>query len=145
MMSTLHALDHTARLAEILTEGGLLKASKGAARDGRLTELGVNAMRAAGEIGNSITSEGALSPKAPPIGWKVSSEIATALTEIHDAASELDALQRDYRATTIGAVASGELTAADAFTLMETARRLDVIVHHAWQASAHLLGHGDAP
>lgn len=143
MTSTLHALDHAARLAEILADDGLpIPPQDG---DTRLIELSAKAMRAAQEIGSSITSESALSAKAPPIGWNVSPEIAKALSELHDAASELDALQRDYRAATLGSVAPGELTAADAFARIETARRLDNIVHHAWRSSAHLLGRGDVP
>ncbi|MBW9118308.1 Na/Pi cotransporter family protein [Rhizobium cauense] len=145
MTNTLHALDHASRLVEILADDGLPKTSQSADRDTPLIELSVKAMRAAQEIGNSITSESALSVKAPPIGWNVSPEIARALTEIHDAASELDALQRDYRAATLGSVAPGELTAADAFARIETARRLDNIVHHAWRSSAHLLGRANIP
>lgn len=145
MTNTLHALDHASRLVEILADDGLPETSKSADRGTPLIELSVKAMRAAQEIGSSITSESALSVKAPPIGWNVSPEIAKALSELHDAASELDALQRDYRAATLGSVAPGELTAADAFSRIETARRLDNIVHHAWRSSAHLLGRGNIP
>ncbi|TCL70363.1 Na/Pi symporter [Rhizobium sp. BK251] len=145
MTSTLHALDHASRLVELLSDGTLPGSPAGAGHDSRLAELCVKAMRAAQEIDDSITSEAALSLQAPPIGWNVSAEIAKALTVMEGAASELDALQRDYRAATLASAARGDLTAADAFSRIETARLLDQIVHHAWRSSAHLLGLGEVP
>jgi phosphate:Na+ symporter len=145
LTSILHALDHASRLAEVVADGVLPGSPAGAGDDLRLTELCRKAMRAAQEISGSITSETALSAKASPIGWNVSAEIARALREMEGAAWELDDLQRDYRAATLASVAAGELTAADAFTRIETARRFGRIVHHAWRSSAHLLGHGEVP
>src|SRR5262249_4199616 len=143
MTSTLHALDHASRLLELLADGGgPLQQAVGAPRDLRAADLCTRAMRAAGGVGGSITSEGPLSAQAAPIGWSASSEVAAALAELEGAAGELDALQRDHRAATLASVAPGELTAADALARIDAARRLDRIAHHAWRSAAHLLGRG---
>src|SRR5262245_57056256 len=146
MTSTLHALDHASRLVEILANGGLPKQPPtqpaSAPNDIRAAELCTQAMRGAQAVGGSITSESALSTRAAPIGWSVSPEVAAALAEAEAAARELDALQRDHRATTLALVAPGKLTAADALARIDAARRLDRIAHHAWRSAAHLLGRG---
>ena len=140
LTSTLHALDHAGRLAEILAGG--VPVGQGAAQDARAAGLCAQAMRAVQAVGGSITAETALSTQAAPIGWKVTPEVAAALGEAEGAAGELDALQRDHRAATLAAVAPGELTAADALARIDTVRQLDALAHHAWRASAHLLGCG---
>lgn len=142
MTSTLHALDHASRLVEVVAGGGFPGRPAGVSHDLRAAALCRQALRAAQTVGGSITSESALSARAPPIGWSVSSEVAAALAEAGGAARELDALQRDHRAATLASVAPGKLTAADAFARIDGARRLDRIAHHAWRSSAHLLGRG---
>ena len=99
-------------------------------------------MRAAQAVGGWITREAALSAQAAPIGWSASSEVVAALAEAEGAARELDALQRDHRATTLASVAPGKLTAAESFARIDIVRRLDRIAHHAWRSAAHLLGRG---
>jgi phosphate:Na+ symporter len=99
-------------------------------------------MHATQAIGSSITCESALSAQAAPIGWSISPEVAAALSEVESAAKELETLQREHRAMTLASVAPGRLAAADAFARIDTARRLDRIVRHAWRSSAHLLGRG---
>src|SRR5262249_58840153 len=94
MTSTLHALDHASRLVEVLADGGLPGQQAGAPHDLRAAELCAQALRAAQVVAGSITSECALSAKAAPIGWNVSSEVAAALTEAESAAKELAAPQR---------------------------------------------------
>lgn len=143
MTSTLHALDHASRLMEVLADNRLPTKPAEAPSDRRAAELCTQAMRAAQAVGDSITSESALSTQAVPIGWSVSHEVDAALTEVEGAAKELAALQRDHRAATLAAVAPGKLTAADAFARIEAARRLDRIAHHAWRSAAHLLGRGE--
>jgi phosphate:Na+ symporter len=137
--STLHALDHASRLAEVLADGGL-PAATGVPSDLRAVELGARAMRAAQVVGGSITSESALSPRATSIGWSVSSEVAAALAELERAATELNAHERDSRARTLASVAPGTQTAADALAQIDAVRRLDRIAHHAWRSAAHLVG-----
>ncbi|MDR6755459.1 phosphate:Na+ symporter [Mycoplana sp. BE70] len=142
LTSILHALDHAARLVEAVAEGNFPGPPAAASHDLHVAELCKEAMRAAQVVGDSITSESALSPQAAPIGWSASPEVAKALAEVEDAAKRLAALQRGHRATTLASVASGKLTAADAFARIDAARRLDRIVHHAWRSAAHLLGLG---
>lgn len=143
MTSTLHALDHAARLVEILGEGKLAGPTSRHPDDARTAELCQRAMAAMGAIGQSITAESALSDQAEPIGWSISSEIGAALLQVEAAAMALESMQREHRATILASVAPGQLTATDAFTRIDTARRLDRIAYHAWRASAHLLGRGE--
>jgi phosphate:Na+ symporter len=145
LTSTLHALDHASRFAEVLADGqlrGQAAEAQAGIHDLRAAELCTQAMLGLRAVGVSITSECALSAQAAPIGWSVSSDVAGALAGLERAARELDALQRDHRAATLAAVAPGKLTAADAFARIEAARRLDRIAHHAWRSAAHLLGRG---
>jgi phosphate:Na+ symporter len=138
LTSRLHALDHTSRLVELLADGELSKATE----DLRTAELCIQAMRGAQTVGASITAEAALTAQAEPIAWSVSPDVAAALAEAERAARELDALQRDHRAATLGSVAPGKLTAAGAFARIEATRRIDRMAHHAWRSAAHLLGCG---
>ena len=142
MTSTLHALDHANRLVQILPDGGFTGQPAGAPGDLHAAELCAQVLRAARVVAGSITSECALSAKAAPIGWSVSSEVAAALAAAESAANELDALQRDHRAAMLAAVGTGKLTAADSFTRIDIVRRLDHIAHHAWRSALHLLGRG---
>lgn len=143
MTSTLHALDHTSRLVEMMAAGELPSAEgPEGPEDLRAAELCAQTLRAAQTIGSSITSECALSAQAAPIGWKMSPEVAAALAEMEGVARELDALQRSHRTATLASVAPGKLTAAEALAQIDAVGRLDRIAHHAWRAAAHLLGRG---
>ena len=142
MTSTLHALDHTMRLAEVLTGNELADPAAGAAHDLHAVALCQNAMRAAQNVGCSITEESALSERAGPIGWSISTEVGAALTEAEGAAREFGALQRNHRAATLASVAPGQLTAAEALAQIDAVRRLERITYHAWRSAAHLLGCG---
>ena len=143
MTSTLHALDHMSRLAEILEDGGMPGPSVGGPDDLRAAELCKQVMRWTQTVGESITGESALSERAAPIGWSASAEVSAALAEAESAAKALDAVQREHRAAILASVAPGQLSASDAFERIEAARRLDRIAHHAWRSSAHLLGLGE--
>ena len=142
MTSTLHALDHVSRLIEVVADGGIPGQPGGANDDLRVAELCAQAMRAAQAICGSITSESALSAQAAPIDWSVSPEVAAALGKAEEAAREIGALERNHRSTTIASVASGKLTATDAFARVEAAGRLDRIAHHTWRSAEYLLGRG---
>jgi phosphate:Na+ symporter len=48
-----------------------------------------------------------------------------------------------HRAAILASVASGNVTAAEAFARIDAVRRLDRIAYHAWRSAAHLLGLGD--
>jgi phosphate:Na+ symporter len=49
-------------------------------------------------------------------------------------------MQRDYRAAILASVAPGQLTPSEAFERIDAARRLNLIAHHVWRSTAHLLG-----
>jgi phosphate:Na+ symporter len=143
MTSTLHALDHASRLAEILADGGLPGPSTGGPDDLRAAELCKQAMRWTQTIDESITGESGLSPRAEPIGWSASAEVSSALAEVESAAKALDAMLPKHRAAILAAVSTGQLTATEAFERIDAARGLDRIAYHSWRSATHLLGRGD--
>ncbi len=143
LTSTLHSLDHALRLAELLDQEGLPSPPAGGAEDLRAAELCKQVMRWVQTVGDSITGESALSQRAAPIGWSVSAEVSAALADAGSAAKALEDMQRGHRATILASVASGQLTASDAFARIDAARRLDRIAHHAWRSAAHLVGQGE--
>src|SRR5262245_44191628 len=69
LTSTLHALDHTSRLVEVLAEGGLPAQPAGASDDLHAAVLCTRTLCATQAVAGSITSEHALSAQAEPIGW----------------------------------------------------------------------------
>jgi phosphate:Na+ symporter len=142
MTSTLHALDHASRLAEIFADGGLPRPASGGPDDLRAAELCKQAMRWTQTIDESITGESGLSPRAEPIAWSVSAEVGLALAEIESAAKALDALLPKHRAAILASVATGQLTAAAAFERVDAVRRLDRIAYHSWRSANYLLGGG---
>jgi phosphate:Na+ symporter len=142
LTSTMHALEHSSRLVEILEQFRLPGHLSRAAGDVPMAALCVHAMSAVQMVSASITAETALTILAEPISWTVSAEIGAALIEAERLAKELGILQRDYRATILASVTPGKLTATEALTLIDAARQLDQIAHHAWRSSAHLLGRG---
>src|SRR5271166_198433 len=101
LTSTLHALDHASRLAEIVGEGGPPGPPTGGPDDRRAGELCQQVLRWTQTIDDSITGESALSRHAAPIGWGASGEVRAALAEVEGAAGALSALQRDQRAATL--------------------------------------------
>jgi phosphate:Na+ symporter len=137
---TLHALEHTSRLAELIGNGDPLVPASGGADDMRAAEFCKGAMRWAQMIAGSIMAESALSPHAQPIGWEASPEAEAALAELESIAGALRSLQRQHRAATLVAVAPGKLSAEEAFARVDAVRRLDGMTHHAWRAATHLLG-----
>ena len=143
MTSTLHALDHASRLAELLGDDGLPAPPTGGPDELRAAKLCQQAMRWAQTIGDSIGGESALGPRAEPIGWRLSPEVRAALAEVESAAKALGGMQRNDRAAILLSVAPGQLTAADAMGRIDAGRRLDRIAHHAWRATAHLVGKGE--
>ena len=142
LTSTLHALDHASRLAEMLQETGAPTPGKGGPDELHAAELCKAAMRWAQTVAESITMKSALSERAPPIGWQTMPEAEAALRELESAAKALDGMQRVHRTTTLAAVAPGKLNALEAFDRVDAVRRLNEMAHLAWRAAAHLLGHG---
>jgi phosphate:Na+ symporter len=58
---------------------------------------------------------------------------------LEQCAKALDELQQSHRTVTLGAVASGALTAGEAIVRVDAVRRLDALTRHAWRSAMHLL------
>lgn len=143
LTSILHALDHASRLAEVLANGGVSDSSGGDPDDLRAAELCKQAMRWTQRVDESITVEAGLSRHAEPIGWNISPEVRSELTQVESAAKALAAMLPEHRATILASVGPGKLTAIEALARIEATRGLERISHHAWRSTAHLLGLGD--
>ncbi len=142
LTSTLHALDRASRLARMLQETGAPGPDTGGPDALRAAALCNAAMHWARTVAESISTESALSERAPPIGWQTAAVAETALRELENVAKALEVIQQEHRAKTLAAVAPGKLNASEAFDRVEAVRRLDEMVHLAWRSAAHLLGRG---
>ena len=147
LTSTLHALDHASRLAETAGETpDFGKASRGS-EDERAVQLCGKAMRsafaAAGQLADHSAGPGdaatAEAQREPPRSTAAAASTDEALASLEHCANALDELQLAHRAATLGAVASGALTADEAIIRVDTVRRLAALSHHAWRSVAHLL------
>ena len=135
-IDTLHALDHTLRLAEIIPERAQLDASRDEPDERRAADLYTQAMRGAADSANrlehvTVQHAGAASTEAQP---------ATAIDDLARCARELASLHLQQRRTTLDSVAAGKLSAGEAIAKVEALRRLDQRAHHAWRATAYLAG-----
>jgi phosphate:Na+ symporter len=132
LTSTLHALDHASRLAEVAgenVENGELGTAAGGPEDLRATELCAEAMRKAVVITDNVVAMPEATDQA-------------ALAELQHCANTLHELQRAHRKATLSSVAGGALGADVAMARVDTVRRLDALAHHAWRSAAHLVGSG---
>jgi len=144
LTSALHALDHTSRLTE--TAGGMAEfdVTYGGPENVRAAQLCADAMRnaaaAAGQVADLPTGPGhAATDKKPPRSTAAATSTDEALARLEHCTAALDDQQRAYRAATLGAVASGVLTADEAIVRVDAVRRLEALSHHAWRSVAHLL------
>lgn len=148
LTSTVHALDHASRLAEIVGEGQLAALSSGP-EDMRATEVCAEAMRGAA----SLAAEVAALPTSSQVGAKevlgpkkelLATEAPTeqAIAHLEHCAKSLGELRRDHRSATLNSVASGALTADEAIARVDAVRRLEALAYHAWRSAAHLAGRG---
>jgi phosphate:Na+ symporter len=146
LTSALHALDHASRLTE--TAGGVAEfgMTYGGSEDVRAAQLCADAMRsaaaAAGQVADlpagpdhAATAKAQREPPRPTAATSTDE----ALARLEHCTTALDHLQRVHRAATLGAAASGALTADEAIVRVDTVRRVDALSHHAWRSVAHLL------
>jgi phosphate:Na+ symporter len=152
LTSTLHALDHASRLAETAGEMAEFEMVSSGSEDARAALLCGEAMRSAA----SAAAEVAVLPGSPdhtvetksqsPMDSSLSAAATSAeepLVRLEHCARALEELRRAHRVATLGAVASGALTAGEAIVRVDTVRRLEALAHHAWRSAAHLLGRGE--
>jgi phosphate:Na+ symporter len=143
LISTLRALDHATRLADLALEDSNSTATKAGPEDVRVVRLSEEALRAAAAAVNDIAKEMALSDAAEPIKSLAPRSATPALAKAEQCANALRDLRRTHRTATLSAVAGGHLSADEAMVRVDLVRRLDALAHHAWRAAAHLLGRGD--
>ena len=142
LTSTVHALDHTSRLAEIAGEARGLQTPSDGTDEARAAALCGRAMRSAMAAVNDIARESALSGCATPIDALEPPSAGAPLETLEDCARQLGQLAQGHRGPTLDKVGTGEITADQAMARIETVRRLDALSRHAWRAVAHLLGKG---
>jgi phosphate:Na+ symporter len=140
LTSTLHALDHASRLAE--TAGGI---SFGAMRDGpdelRASQLCADAMRTVISVADDVVAPGADPVRGDSPASRAGALSADeALAQLDRRATELERLQLTHRRATLGAVASGTLSADAAIVRVETLRSLQALARHAWRSTLYLVG-----
>jgi phosphate:Na+ symporter len=149
--STLHALDHASRLAEIAGEKAELGTVSSGPDDIHAAQLCADAVRSAAAIAGEVAAPPAVRDHAIPIesgrgtprsfdGLAPSTE--EALVRLENCAMALSELRRAHRIATLSAVGNGTLTAGDAIARVDTVRRLDMFAHHAWRSAAQLVGFG---
>jgi phosphate:Na+ symporter len=151
LTSTLHALDHATRLAEIAGDEPALGAVNGGPDDVRAAQLCADAMRSAALVAAEVTVPAATREHAKPIessGDRPRSldlPVAAAdgaLIKLEHCAKTLAELQPAHRIATLSVVGSGALTADEAIARVDVMRRLEALAHHAWRCGAHLVGQG---
>ena len=155
-ISTLHALDHTVRLAEAVEETVKIKITIDSANERQAAALCANAMRGAAGIADHVAHLHLPPDESPDLEIQRSAISGTSSVNSIDTdeplaisneevveglerySNELAALLSTHRRTTLDSVASGALTANGAIDSVDAVRLLDRLAHHAWRASVHL-------
>jgi phosphate:Na+ symporter len=156
LTSTLHALDHASRLAETAREGGEFGATGTQPSDARAAQLCAEAMQYAAAIARGVATSPDGHPHATPLAAKPEApvppdagpgvpamSVEQTLGQLQYCAKALGELRRAHRIETLGAVADGTVTAADAMARVDAVRILEALAHHAWRSAAHLAGHAE--
>lgn len=135
-IDTLHALDHTMRLADVIGEGMKVDASLDGPDERRAMTLYEDAMRGAADSAALLEHVTVEHTMAGPGDV----EAARSIDYLERRSRELAGLRPRHRHTTLDSVGSGKLTAGDAMANVDAVRLLDQRAHHAWRAVAHLAG-----
>lgn len=140
LTSTMHALDHASRVAEVAAEPDTWTVHDG--DSGRAAQLCADASRCAAEIAAQV----AVAPGFPLDGKALDTLIIgpapptqNVLVRLEQCAKDLRSLQRDHRVSALSAIANGSMTASEAIACVDTVRRLDAIAHHAWRSASRLV------
>ena len=155
-ISTLHALDHTVRLAEAAEETVKVTITIDNPSERHAAALCANAMRSAAAIAAHIAHLHLPPDESPGLELQhtaipgmsgvnsidMGEPLAISNEEVVEGlercSNELAALLSTHRRTTLDSVASGTLTANGAIASVDAVRLLDRLAHHAWRASVHL-------
>jgi phosphate:Na+ symporter len=157
LTSTLHALDHAARLAEAAGDGADFGAPTGGSEDMRAAEACAEALRDAAALAAEVaalpTSPGHAVLGKPDGGSKepfdpekeppeTGASTGQTLAQLERCAKALGELRKSHRSATLSSVASQGLSADEAIARVEIVRRLEALAYHAWRSAAHLVGRG---
>ena len=151
-ISTLHALEHTIRLAEAIKEN--VEIGPDGVEERRAVALCAKAMRSASSIAKLLVHSPVPKSEEPrpteqptmvgvrPVDTDTTpaASLDKAIVCLEHCSTELTELLPSHRRATLESVASGTLTANDAIAHVEMVRFLDRLAHHAWRASAHIAG-----
>jgi phosphate:Na+ symporter len=150
LTSTLHALDHASRLAEVAGEKVEFAMVPTGSDDVGAARLCAEAMRnavlIAGEVGalpdarDHPTPVERLDPEKDVAARGAPTE--QAMAQLEHCAKTLRELQPAQRKAALGAVAGGAMGADEAMACVDTVRRLEALARHAWRSAAHLVSGG---
>ncbi len=143
LISTLHALDHASRFADIAQEEVHLTVAKDAVEDARALDFCWEAMRSVAFAVSDIAAETALSDVAEPIKSLDTTSAGSALAKVEQYANMLRDLRCAHRRATLSAVGTGLLTADKALARVDAVQRLEALAGHARRSVAHLRGRGE--
>src|SRR5499427_879975 len=146
LTSTLHALDHASRLAEVAGEKGEFGSGPSGSDDGDAPRLCAEAMRNAVLIAGKVGALPHAQDEATPVKVLDREKEASAngssrkeaIVQLEHCAKTLRELQQAHRKETLSSVAVGMVSADEAITRVDTVRRLETLAHHAWRSAAHL-------
>jgi phosphate:Na+ symporter len=148
--STLHALDHATRLAEIAGQTAEFRTTKGGTEDVHAAQLCAEAMQNATLVADEVVAHSAALDLAAPTATGRSSlaspdantidHTPAALVRLEQSANALGELRLTHRNQTLNAVATGELTADEAILRVDMVTRFEALARHAWRSVAHLVG-----
>ena len=142
LTSTLHALDHAARMAETASGEVDFRTVRGGPDDARAGQLCADAMRSAASVAGEVEAPPDIALSSRPTPTSAAASTEEALAQLKRCADELAALRPSHRSATLGAVANGTLTADAAIVRVDTLRSLEALAHHAWRTAAHLASAG---
>jgi phosphate:Na+ symporter len=157
LTSTLHALYHCSRLAETIGEEAECRTARGGPEDERVAQLCREAMRCAASVAAEVATAAAardhatpverLPPKLPHADAMFpapATSIEDSLLRLERCTKAIGELRQAHRSAMLRSAANGALSAGDAINRVDTVRRLEASAHHAWRATAHLVGRAKA-
>jgi len=148
LTSTMHALDHASRLAEVAGEKDEFGSVSSGSEGMRAAELCAEAMRNAALIAGEVGARPGDPDRVASVeALETEQEIAAgggptgqALVQLEHCAKTLGELQSAHRKATLSSVAAGAVSADEAIARVDTVRRLEALARHAWRSAAHLVG-----
>ena len=150
LTSTLFALDHVSRLAEVTADRGDFGSVQRGPDDVRAADLCAEAMRHAAVVAREVDTLPAAGDDAARVApldqnkavaaHEAPAELAMA--QLEHCARTLRELKPAHRRVTLSSVAGGAVSADEAIARVESVRRLSALAHHAWRSAAYLVGNG---